>query len=87
MRFARKYNIPFLATGGGHGYTWSLSKIQNGIQLDLGNFKKIEVDTKENTMTVGGAVVLGDVTAALEAVNREFSKSSHVTLRNSGSTQ
>ena len=72
VQFAHDYHVPFLATGGGHGYTWSLKKIQNGIQLDLGNFKKIEINTEENTMTVGGAVRLGDVTEALQAVNREF---------------
>ena len=68
--------MPFLATGGGHGYTWSLGQLQNAIQIDLGNFQTVEIDTAANTMTVGGAVRIGNVTHDLLAVGKEFRKSS-----------
>ena len=66
--------MPFLATGGGHGYTWSLGRLKNGIHVDLSNFQTIEIDQAANTMTVGGAVQIGNVTHDLHAVGKEFSK-------------
>ncbi|KAL2130834.1 hypothetical protein VTI74DRAFT_5877 [Chaetomium olivicolor] len=31
IRYASKHKVPFLATGGGHGYTWSVGRLRNGI--------------------------------------------------------
>jgi len=64
--------VSFLATGGGHGYTWSLGRLQNGIQLDLSNFQTIDVDTAANTMTIGGGVRTENVTQDLAAMGKEF---------------
>jgi hypothetical protein len=72
--------VPFLATGGGHGYTWSLGQLQNAIEVDLGNFQTIEIDTAANTMTIGGAVRIANVTHDLHAVGKEFRKSSRLSF-------
>ncbi|KAI1867719.1 uncharacterized protein JN550_006860 [Neoarthrinium moseri] len=72
IKYASRQKVPFLATGGGHGYTWSLGQLQNAIQLDLGNFQTIEVDAAGNTMKVGGAVRIGNVTQELHALGKEF---------------
>ncbi|KAL6156932.1 hypothetical protein ACJQWK_06901 [Exserohilum turcicum] len=61
VRYASQNNIPFMGTGGGHGYTTTTSAIKNGINIDLGGFKSIAIDAAANTMTIGGAVTFGDV--------------------------
>ncbi|KAF7886671.1 uncharacterized protein EAF02_003318 [Botrytis sinoallii] len=35
IRFASNHNIPFMATGGGHGYSTTLHSCKNGIDIDL----------------------------------------------------
>ncbi|KAK4244339.1 hypothetical protein C7999DRAFT_17393 [Corynascus novoguineensis] len=72
IRYASKNKVPFLATGGGHGYTWTLGELENAIQLDLGHFQTIDINTDANTMTIGGAVRIGNVTEQLHAVGKEF---------------
>lgn len=46
-----------------------------GINLDLGNFKTIDVDPAAGTMTVGGAVRASDVATALQNAGMEISMS------------
>jgi len=70
--------VPFLATGGGHGYTWTLGELENAIQLDLGHFQTIDIDADANTMTIGGAVRIGNVTEQLHAVGKEFRRSTRL---------
>ncbi|KAI9667739.1 MAG: hypothetical protein M1821_000556 [Bathelium mastoideum] len=72
VQYASRNNLSFLATGGGHGYTWSLGRLQNAIQLDMGNFQTIDIDSASNTMTIGGGVRIENVTQELQAVGREF---------------
>lgn len=74
VKYASRHNVPFLATGGGHGYSWSLGTLQNGIHVDLDNFQTIEIDEGANTMTIGGAVRIGNATRDLHAVGKEFRK-------------
>lgn len=54
-------SVPFLATGGGHGYSTSFGKLKNGLELDMGGFRDVKVDKAAKTLTVGGAVTFGDV--------------------------
>ena len=61
VKLAAQYKIPYLATGGGHGLSITLNKLQNGISIDLSNFKNVTIDNSANTVTVGGANVFGDV--------------------------
>ncbi|PQE24169.1 6-hydroxy-D-nicotine oxidase protein [Rutstroemia sp. NJR-2017a BVV2] len=72
VKYASKNGVPFLATGGGHGYSATLGQLQNGLILDMGNFNTIRIDAKANRMVVGGSVKSADVTAALQAAGREI---------------
>lgn len=46
-----------------------------GINLDLGNFKTVDVDPAAGTMTIGGAVRASDVASALQNAGMEISMS------------
>ncbi|KAK8024486.1 FAD-dependent oxidase [Apiospora rasikravindrae] len=61
VKIAGRLRIPFMATGGGHGLSITLHNLKNGISIDLSQFKKVSVDAKANTVTVGGGNVFGDV--------------------------
>ncbi|KAL2289903.1 hypothetical protein FJTKL_01183 [Diaporthe vaccinii] len=72
VKYALSNNVSLLATGGGHGYSTSLSRMLAGINLDLGNFKSIEVDPAAGTMTIGGAVRASEVATALQSAGMEI---------------
>ncbi|KAH8672906.1 hypothetical protein BGZ60DRAFT_373699 [Tricladium varicosporioides] len=72
VRYVRMHNISFLATGGGHGYSTSLGRLQGAINIDLGAFKTIKIDVAAETMTVGGAVRSDQVARALQAAGMEI---------------
>lgn len=74
MQYARQNNVPFLGTGGGHGYTTSLASIQNGIEIDLGHFNSVAINGSANTITVGGSVHFHNITGPLYAAGKEFRK-------------
>ncbi|KAI0533297.1 FAD-binding domain-containing protein [Xylaria digitata] len=61
VKVAAANKIPFLATSGRHGYGTSLGKLQNGLSIDLGNMKTLEIDTDAQTVTVGPGVKNGDL--------------------------
>jgi FAD/FMN-containing dehydrogenase len=65
-------NVSFLSTGGGHGYSVSLGQLQGGIDLDLGTFSTIQVDSTAQTMTVGGSVLADQIASALQAAGMEI---------------
>lgn len=69
-----KYNVPFLATGAGHGYSTTLGRLQKGIEIDLGFFRNVTVDKNSSTMTIGGSVRFKDVFEPLAAVGKEISQ-------------
>ena len=72
IAYATNASIPFLSTGGGHGFAISLEKLRNGIQIDLSNFNRVSVDVKSNTLTVGGAVRVRDVLGPLGKAHKEI---------------
>lgn len=55
------YSVPFLATAGGHGLSTTLGEFDNGLEIDLSNFKSVELDATNNELTVGGATVFSDL--------------------------
>ncbi|KAK9794164.1 putative FAD-binding PCMH-type domain-containing protein [Seiridium cardinale] len=61
VNIATSNNISFLATGGRHGFTTSLSEISNGIALDLSKFNSVSVNQSDGTMKIGGGVRFRDV--------------------------
>ncbi|ROV97147.1 hypothetical protein VMCG_07538 [Cytospora schulzeri] len=61
VKISAAYRVPFLATGGGHGLSTTLGKLHNGLEIDLSNFKSVELDAVNNEVTVGGATVFSDL--------------------------
>ncbi|KAF5544156.1 hypothetical protein FPHYL_11092 [Fusarium phyllophilum] len=60
-KLAAMNNIPFLATGARHGYTTTLEELHNGLAIDLGRFKELELDADTKTLTVGPGVTVGEI--------------------------
>ncbi|KAK8018786.1 hypothetical protein PG991_007976 [Apiospora marii] len=61
VRLARDNGIPFLATGGRHGYATTLGKLQGGIAIDLSKLNSINIDKEAGTLTVGPGVHFGEI--------------------------
>ncbi|KAI1391762.1 FAD-binding domain-containing protein [Hypoxylon trugodes] len=61
VKVARAAKIPFLATSGRHGYGTSLSRLQNGLAIDLSKLKSVKIDKDSSTLTIGGGVQNCDV--------------------------
>ncbi|KAL4930344.1 FAD-binding oxidoreductase [Aspergillus undulatus] len=61
VKIATANYIPFLATGGRHGYGKSLGELQDGLAIDLGGLKKLDIDASAGTITVGPGVTIGDI--------------------------
>ncbi|KAI1318598.1 FAD binding domain-containing protein [Xylariaceae sp. FL0255] len=72
VKYAGEQNVPFLAIGGGHGYSTTTSALKGGIGIDLGNFRDVKVDAENNRLTVGGGVVFNDIFDPLNAVGKEI---------------
>ncbi|USP81916.1 hypothetical protein yc1106_09190 [Curvularia clavata] len=75
VRYATENNISFLATGGGDGYSTSLSGLTSALNVDLGNFKNVAVNASTNTMTVGAATIFADIFDPLYAAGKQFPSS------------
>ncbi|OTB10571.1 hypothetical protein K445DRAFT_69978 [Daldinia sp. EC12] len=61
VKLAKSLKIPFLATGGRHGYTTTLGDLHDGLAIDLSHFKSIHVDKSAQTVTVGPGVRVGEI--------------------------
>lgn len=82
IQYATKNSVPFLATGGGHGYTTSLSGVKGALNIDLSKFRKVVVDASANTMTIGAATIFADMLDPLYAAGKQMRKFQRVSLRN-----
>jgi fumiquinazoline A oxidase len=72
VQIASAHNIPFLATGGGHGFSLGYGSVQHAVNVDMGNFKSVNLDAEENTLTIGGAVTLSQVWDPLYLAGKEL---------------
>ncbi|KEY71722.1 hypothetical protein S7711_02949 [Stachybotrys chartarum IBT 7711] len=61
VRVARENNIPFLATGGRHGYSSTLARMTDGLAIDLSALDSVVVNQAQQTLTVGPGVVFADI--------------------------
>ena len=66
--------MPFLATGGGHGFATTFSGLENGLELDLGFFRNVTLNASTSTMTIGGAVIFREIYDILYDAGKEISK-------------
>ncbi|KAL3461912.1 hypothetical protein BJX64DRAFT_299902 [Aspergillus heterothallicus] len=53
IEIAAGHDLPFFTTGGGHGI--SNYSTFNGLSIDLSNFRTVELDARENLLTIGGS--------------------------------
>ena len=74
VKFARKYNIDFLAINRGHGTTEALSNVKHGIQINLRQLRDITIAPDGQSATLGGGVFNDDVVNALAAVGKASGK-------------
>ncbi|KAI1120194.1 Glucooligosaccharide oxidase [Nemania abortiva] len=58
---ASQHNIPFLGTGGRHGYSTTLGDLQGGLAIDLSKLNSVAVNKRAGTVTVGPGVRFADV--------------------------
>ncbi|KAL8736131.1 MAG: hypothetical protein Q9181_002521 [Wetmoreana brouardii] len=72
VKFVAAIGIPFLATGGGHGFATTLGKLHAGLEIDLSAFKQISIDKSASTMTIGGSVLIGEVIEPLYSAGKEM---------------
>jgi FAD/FMN-containing dehydrogenase len=75
VRFASRNDIPFLAVGGGHGFTTTLGDVKEGLEIDLSQFDRVSVDARNNRMTIGGGVRFRDIMDPLYAAGKEIRRS------------
>ena len=80
IQYASKNKVPFLATGGGHGYTTSLSRLRDALNIDMSNFRKANVDAAASTMTIGAATIFADMYDPLYAAGKQMRKSFRLLL-------
>ena len=71
---AKALKIPFLATGGRHGYGTTLGRLNNGLSIDLSNLKSVSIDKQAATMTIGGGVRFRDMVDPLFAAGFQIRK-------------
>lgn len=69
--------MPFLATGGGHGFATTFGGLEDGLELDLGFFRNVTVNSSTSTMTIGGAVIFREIYDILYDAGKEIRKLKH----------
>ncbi|AEO68590.1 uncharacterized protein THITE_2090100 [Thermothielavioides terrestris NRRL 8126] len=72
VKIAAANDIPFLATGGGHGVSIQMEDLQDGLQVDLQRFKSVHFDPQTRLLTVGGGVRFSDLIEPLLASGNQF---------------
>ena len=75
VKYATEKGVPFLAVSSGHGYS-SYSKAKNVLQIDLNNFKEIQIDEANYTVRLGGAVLHKEAIEPLWKAQRQIRKGS-----------
>ncbi|KAI2621293.1 hypothetical protein GGR54DRAFT_96721 [Hypoxylon sp. NC1633] len=72
VKIASSHEIPFLATGGGHGVSIQIADLRDGIQIDLSKFNTVEFDDSTELLTVGGAAKFSQVIDAVYKSGYQF---------------
>jgi FAD/FMN-containing dehydrogenase len=71
IRYADAFNRPFLAITGGHGETWDLGNVKNGIGISMRGMAYVLISDDGRTATIGGGIQSGEVIAALWARGKQ----------------
>ncbi|EDU41326.1 GlcD FAD FMN-containing dehydrogenase [Pyrenophora tritici-repentis] len=67
VTLANRFNIPFLAISGAHGWTKSLNKLPYGIQINMRKLNTTTLSQDGKTAMVGGGTLQYEITRALFA--------------------
>ncbi|KAJ0117378.1 hypothetical protein J7T55_003792 [Diaporthe amygdali] len=69
--YADAFNRPFLAISGGHGETWDLGNVRNGIGISMRGMVYVHISEDGSSATIGGGTQSGEVIAALWAKGKQ----------------
>lgn len=72
IKLAVSYDIPFLVTGGNHGYSTTFGTLDNGLNIDMRNLNSVSIDAAANTMTIGGGTIFNQVFDPLYNAGKEI---------------
>lgn len=72
VKIASFHDIPFLATGGGHGVSLAMAHVQDGLQLDLAKLNSVRFDTDTGFLTVGGSTKFSQLIQPLNEAGAYF---------------
>ncbi|WYZ38371.1 hypothetical protein EsH8_III_000285 [Colletotrichum jinshuiense] len=72
VKIASANDIPFLATGAGHGASLTTGNLHGGIDIDLGNFNGVQVDATNSQVTIGGSTTFEQLYEPLYAAGKEI---------------
>jgi FAD/FMN-containing dehydrogenase len=67
VKIANKYDVPFLAVSGTHGWTETLNKLPYGFQVRMRKLNTATLSTDGKTATIGGGMLQWEITRALFA--------------------
>ncbi|KAF3769586.1 FAD-binding domain-containing protein [Cryphonectria parasitica EP155] len=65
VQYANSIDMPFLAVNRGHGSPYTLSKLQNGIEIWLSQLNSIDIAEDGNSAVLGGGVYIEEVVHTL----------------------
>ncbi|KAI1843999.1 hypothetical protein JX265_005819 [Neoarthrinium moseri] len=71
VKFANKYQVPFLATNGFHGSITTLGKMSSGIEIYLNQLNSVEISEDGQTAKIGGGIRSKNLTDALWAASKQ----------------
>lgn len=71
IQYAVAQGRPFLAVSGGHGATWALGGVENGIAIAMRGLVFVDVAADGASAVIGGGTQSGEVIAALWAVGKQ----------------
>ena len=86
IKIANAHDIPFFATAAGHGTSETLAEVQNGINIDLSNFRYANYDNETETVAVGGSTTFEQVWDALQPAGKELPTGSAQCVGSMGAT-
>ncbi|KAI8632684.1 hypothetical protein F5Y19DRAFT_491330 [Xylariaceae sp. FL1651] len=72
IKLCANHDIPFLVTGGGHGAGTGYGSVKRALNIDLGNFRDVDLNAGENLLTVGGATQAGQIYQPLYQAGKEL---------------
>lgn len=70
VKLANRFNVPFLAKSGGHGWTKTLNRLPYGIQINMRKLNATTLKPDGKTAMVGGGTLQYEITRSLFALGK-----------------